>query len=61
MVVAIQGQTCDKRVGKGFGNELMAVQQLLGTTPLVGCNTYGQIARVDGQFSGFPNCTAVIW
>jgi len=48
------------RVGKGFGNELGAVEQVLGSIPLVGCNTYGQIARADGQFSGFHNCTAIV-
>ncbi len=48
------------RVGKGFGNELGAVEEVLGTVPLVGCNTYGQIARADGQFSGFHNCTAIV-
>lgn len=24
------------------------------------CNTYGQISRTEGQFSGFHNCTAVV-
>lgn len=48
------------RVGKGFGNELSAVAQKLGPVPLVGCNTYGQVAQVEGQFSGFHNCTAVV-
>ena len=48
------------RVGKGFGNELSAVADKLGQVPLVGCNTYGQVAQVEGQFSGFHNCTAVV-
>ena len=48
------------RVGKGFGNELSAVAEKLGQVPLVGCNTYGQVAQVEGQFSGFHNCTAII-
>lgn len=48
------------RVGKGFGNELSAVADKLGPVPLVGCNTYGQVAQVEGQFSGFHNCTAVV-
>ena len=26
----------------------------------VGCNTHGQIARAEGQFGGFHNCTAVV-
>jgi hypothetical protein len=48
------------RIGGGFEQELEAVQEVLGQAPLVGCNTYGQIARADGQFSGFHNCTAVV-
>lgn len=48
------------RIGEEFGKELEAVQRVLGDAPLVGCNTYGQIARSDGQFSGFHNCTAVV-
>ena len=47
------------RLGKGFGLELQALQETLGTD-FVGCNTYGQIARAEGQFSGFHNCTAVV-
>ncbi|EMI16164.1 FIST domain protein [Rhodopirellula maiorica SM1] len=47
------------RLGKGFGLELQALQDTLGTE-FVGCNTYGQIARAEGQFSGFHNCTAVV-
>lgn len=48
------------RIGGEFGKELESVQGALGNAPLVGCNTYGQIARADGQFSGFHNCTAVV-
>lgn len=48
------------RTGKKFNTELQAVEDILGKTKLVGCNTYGQISRVDGQFSGFHNCTAVV-
>ena len=48
------------RMGGEFGHELEALQQALGPTRFVGCNTYGQIARADGQFSGFHNCTAVV-
>jgi hypothetical protein len=48
------------RMGRKFGDELAAIQHVLGDTPFVGCNTYGQVARVDGQFSGFHNCTAVV-
>lgn len=48
------------RLGEEFGSEIDAVRKALGDSQLVGCNTIGQIARVEGQFSGFHNCTAVI-
>lgn len=48
------------RLGKAFEGELTAVADTLGTTNFTGCNTYGQIARVAGQFSGFHNCTAIV-
>lgn len=49
------------RTGQEFGFELSAVQQALGPGVIyAGCNTYGQIARAEGQFGGFHNCTAVV-
>jgi hypothetical protein len=48
------------RMGTDFGFELQSVANLLGDAQLVGCNTYGQIARAEGQFGGFHNCTAVV-
>ena len=48
------------RLGQDFGAELAAVQHELGSTPMAGFNTYGQIAQAEGQFSGFHNCTAVV-
>lgn len=48
------------RMGREFGVEMDALQNALGTVPYVGCNTYGQIARSEGQFSGFHNCTATV-
>lgn len=48
------------RLGSDFEYELQAVRDSLHHTSYVGCNTYGQVARVDGQFSGFHNCTAVV-
>lgn len=47
------------RTGQDFGLELAALNDLL-TTDFIGCNTHGQIARAEGQFGGFHNCTAVI-
>lgn len=48
------------RMGDIFGLEIDSVAKLLGGADLAGCNTYGQIARADGQFGGFHNCTAVV-
>lgn len=48
------------RLGREFGDELAAVSATLGSTNFAGCNTYGQIARAEGQFSGFHNCTAIV-
>jgi hypothetical protein len=48
------------RLGQDFGNELKACADLLRPAGFVGCNTYGQIARAEGQFGGFHNCTAVV-
>jgi hypothetical protein len=48
------------RLGDAFGFELRALADQLGDAAFVGCNTHGQIARADGQFGGFHNCTAVV-
>jgi len=48
------------RTGGKFKNELQAVADKIPGTSFVGCNTYGQVSRVDGQFNGFHNCTAVV-
>ena len=48
------------RLGVAFENELKACAQMLRPAGFVGCNTYGQIARAEGQFGGFHNCTAVV-
>ena len=48
------------KMGKAFGGELDAMSRELGDIPYVGCNTYGQIAKAEGQFNGFHNCTAVV-
>ncbi|MEO6326572.1 MAG: FIST N-terminal domain-containing protein [Thermoanaerobaculia bacterium] len=48
------------RMGDVFGFEIDSVAKMLGGAELVGCNTYGQIARAQGQFGGFHNCTAVV-
>ena len=48
------------RLGTAFDAELQAMREALGPVPYVGCNTYGQVARAEGQFGGFHNCTAVV-
>lgn len=48
------------RLGSVFDDELRSCAELLKPAGFVGCNTYGQIARAEGQFSGFHNCTAVV-
>lgn len=48
------------RMGNDFGFELEQVKTAMKEVSYAGCNTYGQVARVDGQFSGFHNCTAVV-
>lgn len=48
------------RLGRAFEDELQACANLLEPAGFVGCNTYGQIARSEGQFNGFHNCTAVV-
>jgi hypothetical protein len=48
------------RMGEQFGDEVATVRDQLQGADLLGCNTHGQIARADGQFEGFHNCTAVV-
>lgn len=48
------------RMGEAFGLELEGLGKLLTPASFVGCNSYGQIARAEGQFGGFHNCTAVV-
>ena len=48
------------RLGQEFGVELDSLAHALSPAAYAGCNTYGQIARAEGQFSGFHNCTAVV-
>lgn len=48
------------RCGAHFQTEVDAVTSRIGDAALAGCNTHGQIARAEGQFEGFHNCTAVV-
>lgn len=48
------------KLGMSLGFELEAAQSTLENVPFAGCDTHGQIARAQGQFSSFHNCTAVV-
>ena len=48
------------RLGEEFGAELDSLARIISPAAYAGCNTYGQIARAEGQFGGFHNCTAVV-
>lgn len=49
------------RVGEAFGRELESLVRVVGeNVPYIGCNTHGQIARLEGQLDGFHNGTAVV-
>lgn len=48
------------RCGDRFQAEVDAVASRIGDAAMAGCNTHGQIARAEGQFEGFHNCTAVV-
>jgi hypothetical protein len=48
------------RTGQEYDLEARALKNALGNVKYAGFNTYGQIARMDGQFSGFHNATAVV-
>lgn len=46
-------------LGDGFRREVEAFADVT-RVPVIGFNTYGEIARVRGQLSGFHNTTAVV-
>ncbi|MEX1198244.1 MAG: FIST N-terminal domain-containing protein [Pseudohongiellaceae bacterium] len=48
------------RLGEKFDAELEIVKDRLGGVAMTGCNTHGQLARAEGQFQGFHNCTAIV-
>jgi hypothetical protein len=48
------------RLGEAFGSSISEVKRATSSSVCVGCNTYGQFAGIEGQFSGFHNCTAVV-
>jgi methyl-accepting chemotaxis protein len=47
-------------LGNEFHKGVEAVQRVVGKIPLAGFETYGEICRQTGQFSGFHNTTTVV-
>ncbi|WP_068471171.1 FIST signal transduction protein [Candidatus Protochlamydia phocaeensis] len=43
-----------------FPKAVEAMQEVLGSIPFIGCETYGEIAMEAGKFSGFHNTSTVI-
>lgn len=47
------------RLGDSFGDEVAGMSRELAGSPLLGCNSYGQLARVHGEFTGLMDATAL--
>ena len=47
-------------LGTQFKREIDAVRAELGSVPVLGFLTYGEIARYPGRSSGWHNATAVV-
>lgn len=47
-------------LGDEFSKGVHAMQKVIGPVPLIGFETYGEICRQSGQFSGFHNTTSVV-
>lgn len=43
-----------------FQDAVLAMKQALPNIPIIGCETYGEIAMEQGQLSGFHNATTVV-
>lgn len=48
------------KLGENFPREIDLMKESLGNVPFVGCNSYGQLARVHGEFSGLMDATALV-
>lgn len=48
------------RLGGQFAEEVAGMKQALGDVPFIGCNSYGQLARVSGEFTGLMDATALV-
>lgn len=44
-----------------FQKEVDVIRKVVGSVPVIGFNTYGEIARVPGQLSAFHNTTDVVF
>lgn len=47
-------------LGDEFEKGVQAISGIIGNIPLIGFETYGEICRRSGQFSGFHNTTTVV-
>jgi hypothetical protein len=47
-------------LGDEFEKGVRAISGIIGDIPLIGFETYGEICRRSGQFSGFHNTTTVV-
>lgn len=48
------------KLGEQFAQEVSSMRQALGEIPLAGCNSYGQLARVTGSFTGLMSSTTLV-
>lgn len=48
------------KLGAQFPQEVDSIKRALGPVPLIGCNSYGQLARIKGEFIGLMDATALI-
>src|SRR5262249_10972568 len=48
------------KLADAFANEVAATAASLRPTPLVGCASFGQLARIRGEFSGLMDATSLV-
>lgn len=60
VALAFDCVTTRMRLGIDFRLAVEAIRHTLEGTNVVGCNTIGQICRVEGQFGDFHNCTSLV-
>ena len=50
----------DMMLRGAFMSAVRGVSEELGDAPLAGCETFGEIARREGEATGFHNTTSVV-